>query len=428
MNWARGRTSGEQLWVYAPTRSAAAVGVGSHLYVTFAGTVTAGSGNIELDNGAGDSRSIAIGDSTQVRIGTSTVVIDPSTDLQPGTTYTVRFASGLVRDAAGATHSAGTLTFTTVSDIQVPELVSTTPGDGALSVTGSRVVLTFNESVKAGTGTITLSNGSDDVRVISAADATQVTISGSTVDINPSADLAPGTPYHLLVGSSAFTDMAGNPYVGWSDAAQLNFSTASSAVPTVLSAGDILFIGANASAPDAFAFMLLRDINAGTQILFSDRDALNATNESAFQWVADVAYPVGTIVTIQPDQSSGNAPIANRGQTLGKGGGLGKSDETVLAFQGSIANLSNTSAGDLSPQRYIAAINLGVPSPLDTTLRAALDAAGAFVSLAGDNALFTGSLATSDLPALRARIANTANWSVNDSATGFAITNQTLFP
>ena len=427
-----GGSRGEQLWVYAPTRSAAVVGLGSHLYLTFDKPVTAGSGSIVLSNGAGDVRSIAVTDTSQVSFRSNTVVINPTADLLPGSAYSVQYASGVIRGAAGETAAAvnttSALAFTTVSDITVPQLLTSTPGDGALSVAGSRIVLTFDEAVKAGTGTITISNGGTDVRVISAADTTQVNISGSTVDINPSAGLAPDTAYHLLVGGSAFTDLAGNPYVGWSDPAQLNFGTASSAVPTVLVAGDILFIGANASAPDAFAFMLLRDINAGTQILFSDRDALNATNESAFQWVADVAYPVGTIVTIQPDQSSGNAPIANRGNTLGKGGGLGKSDETVFAFQGSIANLSNTSAGDLSPQRYIAAINLGVPSPLDATLHTALDAAGAFVSLAGDNALFTGSLATSDLAALRARIANTVNWSVNDSATGFAITNNSLFP
>lgn len=423
-----GGTAGEQLWVYAPTRSSAAVGVGANLYVSFDRAVTALAGNIVLDNGAGDQRSIAVTDSSQVRFGTRTVVIDPSTDLLPGSTYTVRLPAGLVQGSGGQRNAAGTLSFTTTGDVRVPELLGTAPGDGALAVTGSRVVLTFNEAVQAGSGTFTLSNGSDDVRVINASDITQVTISGHTVDINPGADLRAGTAYHLLVGSQAITDLAGNAFAGWNDASRLNFTTAASVTPTTLVAGDILFIGANASATDAFAFMLMRDINAGTQILFSDRDALNATNESAFQWVADVAYPVGTIVTIQPDQSSGNAPIANLGNTLGKGGGLGKSDETVFAFQGSIANLSNTSAGELSPLRYIAAINLGVASPLDATLRTALDAAGAFISLAGDNALYTGSLVTSDLAALRARIANTGNWSVNDSATGFAITNNSLFP
>lgn len=423
-----GGTAGEQLWVYAPTRSANAVGVGANLYVNFDSAVTALAGNILLDNGAGDQRSIAVTDSSQVRFGSRTVVIDPSADLLPGSTYSVHLPAGLVQGSGGQRNAAGTLSFTTTGDVRVPELLSTAPGDGALAVTGSRVVLTFNEAVRAGSGTFTLSNGSDDVRVISASDITQVTISGNTVDINPSADLRAGTAYHLLVGNQAITDLDGNAFAGWSDTTRLNFSTAASTTPTTLVAGDILFIGANAAATDAFAFMLMRDINAGTQILFSDRDSLTATNESAFQWVADVAYPAGTIVTIQPDQSSGNAPIANLGNTLGKGGGLGKSDETVFAFQGSIANLSNTSAGELSPLRYLAAINLGVASPLDATLHAALDAAGAFIALAGDNALYTGTLAITDPVALRASIANVANWSVNDNAAGFPLTNNSLFP
>lgn len=420
-----GGTSGEQLWVYAPTRSATAVGVGSHLYVTFAGTVTAGSGNIELDNGAGDSRSIAIGDSTQVRIGTSTVVIDPSTDLQPGTTYTVRFASGLVRDAAGTTHSAGTLTFTTVSDIQVPELVSTTPGDGALSVTGSRVVLTFNESVKAGTGTVTLSNGSDDVRVISASDSTQVTISGSTVDINPSADLRAGTTYHVLIGGTALTDLAGNPFAGWSEATTLNFTTVASAIPTILNAGDILFLAANADSPDAIAFILMRGINAGTTVFISDRDSLTATNESAFQWVADQAYPAGTVVTIQTNVQP---LVADRGAVLGKDGGISTSDETLFAFQGSIAGLAAGAAGSLTVDRYLAAINVGgTAGAFDTTLQAALAAAGAYISLPADNVKYNGSRDISDPAALRARIADLANW-ITDDATAYPLTGNSLFP
>lgn len=418
-------TGGEQLWVYAPTRSASAVGVGSHLYATFASNVVAGTGNLELDNGAGDKRSIAITDTTQVSFSGSTVVINPTADLLPGSSYTLRLPAGLVKDAAGKANGSGTLSFTTVSDITVPQLASSTPSDGALNVTGSRVVLSFNEAVKAGAGTFTLSNGSDDVRVIQANDTTQVTISGTSVDINPSADLRAGTAYHLLVSGTAITDLAGNPFAGWSDTGRLNFTTVASSLPTTLAAGDILFLGANGDAPDAVAFMLMKPINASTTIFFSDRDSLTATNESAFQWVADKAYPAGTIITIQTDVQP---LVADKGSVVGKDGGISTSSETIFAFQGSIDALTAGSAGNLTVDRYLAAINVGgTAGPLDATLKTTLDPVNAYTTLAFDNVKYTGSLDTTDLGALRSRIANTANWTTSDTVP-FALTGNAMFP
>ncbi|MDP5239663.1 SdiA-regulated domain-containing protein [Uliginosibacterium sp. 31-16] len=419
-----GGTSGEQLWVYTPTRAATAVGVGSNLYLNFGSVITAGSGSIELDNGAGDKRSIAITDSTQISFSNSSVVINPATDLKPGSTYTVRFAAGLVKDAGGKANGAGSLSFTTVNDITVPQLVSATPGDDALNVTGSRVVLSFNEAVAAGSGNFTLSNGSDDVRVIKASDITQVTISGNTVDINPSADLRPGSAYHLLVDGTALTDLAGNPFVGWNVTTRLNFTTAASSIPTTLAAGDILFVGANADATDAFAFILMKGINAGTTIFFSDRDSLAATNESAFQWVADKAYPAATIVTIQTDAQP---LIADKGSVLGKDGGISTSSETIFAFQGSIDGLAAGAAGSLTVDRYLAAINIGgAAGPMDVTLQTALAPASAYISLLIDNARYSGALSASDLAALRALVANPANWASSDTV-AFPLTNNSLF-
>lgn len=425
--------AGEQLWVYAPTRSAAAVGLGSHLYLGFDRSVVAGTGSVVLQGSNGEVRSLPVNDTTQVRITGQTVRLNPPTDLTPGVTWRVVYAEGVFRDSAGVATTAATASngpaFTTVADITAPVLATTAPADNATGVTGSRVVLTFNESVRAGTGTITLSNGSDDVRVIAASDVTQVTISGRTVDINPSADLRPGTAYHVLVSGSAITDLAGNRFGGISEAGQLNFSTASSAVPTTLQPGDLVFLAVNGDSPDAFAFMLLKAVNTQTDIWFSDRDTLTATNESAFRWTADRPYPPGTIVTIQPDQAAGIAPLADKGLTVGKGGGISTSAETIFAFQGSIADLSNTTAGNLTVTRYLAAVNVGgAPTgAIDDTLKAALDPVNAYVSLPLDNVRFSGSLDASDPAALRARVAQPANWSGSDTVP-FAISAGSLFP
>lgn len=426
-------SAGEQLWVYAPTRYAAAVGLGSHLYLGFDRSVTAGSGSVVLTGSNGEVRSIPVSDSAQVSISGQTVRLNPAADLSAGVTWRVSYAEGVFRDSNGLATAAATPTtgpvFTTVSDITAPALAATAPADNALGVTGSRVVLTFNEAVQAGTGTFTLSNGSDDVRVIAASDRTQVTISGNTVDINPAADLRPGTGYHLLVSGSAITDLAGNRFGGISQAGQLNFTTAASAVPTTLQAGDLVFLAVNGDSPDAFAFVLLKAVNTNTEIVFSDRDSLTATNESAFKWMADKPYPAGTVITIQPDQAAGTAPLADKGLTLGKGGGISTSAETIVAFQGSIADLSNTTAGNLTVERYLAAVNVGgaLTGAIDDTLKAALNPVNAYVSLALDNVRYTGTVDAADPAALRAAVANPANWAGSDTVP-FAITAGALFP
>ncbi|MET0350213.1 MAG: SdiA-regulated domain-containing protein [Rhizobacter sp.] len=419
-----------QLWVYAPTRSAAAVGLGSHLYLTFAANVTAGTGNITLIGSGGDTRTIAVTDTTQVTISGATVRINPTANLVPNTAYSVQFASGVFRDAAGtgtqAVADAQKLAFTTVPDTTAPTLASSTPLDNATAVAeGGNVVLTFDEAVKAGAGSFTLSNGSDDVRTIAAADTTQVTFNGATVTINPTTDLRTGTGYHVLVSATAVTDTVGNAFAGITDVTRLNFVTAGTTPPTTLAAGDLLFIAVNADATDAFAFILMRDIAAGTQIGFSDRDSLTATNESAFLWTADRAYAAGTIVTVLPDAAT---PTTDKGNIVGSGGGISTGSETVFAFQGSIPTTPATGAATLVVDRYLAAINMGTAGPLDATLQAALNTAGAFISFTPeDNVRYGGTLSIADPAALRAAIANTANWVRNDT-TAFPVTAGSLYP
>jgi len=190
-----------------------------------------------------------------------------------------------------------------------------------------------------------------------------------------------------------------------------------------LAAGDILFIAANADSPDALAFILMKDIEANTEIFFSDRDSLTATNEAAYKWTADKAYAKGTVVTIQTDPAT-----ADKGSAFGPGGGISPNSETYFAFQGAIANLTATSAGNLTAERYLAAINLGTAGPLDSALQAALNTANAFIAFTpDDNVKYNASLDASDLAALRALIANTTNWLRNDAA-AFPITNGSLFP
>lgn len=250
-----GGLAGPQLWVWQPTRSATAVGRSSNVYLTFAADAARGTGNIVLSSGS-DVRTIAVSDPAQVSINGKTVVINPTTDLLPGATYAIQYAAGVFKatdgTAAPAVSSASTLGFTTVGDITAPSLLSSAPASNAGSVNTRTITLTFDEAIKAGAGSFTLTGGADS-RTISAADTTQVTMTNSTVTINLATALLVNTPYTLAVSSTALTDTAGNAFAGLSNLTRLSFTTAPAVVlvpvvPKLL----ITEVNSNAAGGDFF--------------------------------------------------------------------------------------------------------------------------------------------------------------------------------
>ncbi|MES2352903.1 MAG: Ig-like domain-containing protein, partial [Pseudomonadota bacterium] len=138
--------------------------------------------------------------------------------------------SGTLADAGG---NVATLTHTLVTDnssylvdTTAPTLSSSTPTDDATAVAvGSNIVLTFSENVSAGSGNIVISNGAGDTRTIAVGDTSQVTISGTTVTINPTNDLYASENYNVQMASGVLVDAAGNAYAGITNATTLNFST-----------------------------------------------------------------------------------------------------------------------------------------------------------------------------------------------------------
>ncbi len=124
-------------------------------------------------------------------------------------------------------------------DSTAPVLTSSTPQDNGGSIaTGANLTLTFSEDVLAGSGHITLVNESDSSqnKVIDITDSSQVSISGNTVTIDPTTDLAAGANYHVQIDSTALHDTAGNDYAGISSSTGLNFTTvsASTADPSIV--------------------------------------------------------------------------------------------------------------------------------------------------------------------------------------------------
>jgi len=98
------------------------------------------------------------------------------------------------------------------------------PDDEAVAVDpAGNIVLRFSETVVAGSGSFTLSNGGSDIRVFDITNP-QVTVSGNTVTIDPATDLIGATKYTLTAPAGIVKDAAGNSFAGL-PAGGLDFTT-----------------------------------------------------------------------------------------------------------------------------------------------------------------------------------------------------------
>ncbi|MEG4918730.1 DUF4347 domain-containing protein, partial [Microcoleus sp. B7-D4] len=148
-------------------------------------------------------------------------------------TVTVNIPANIATDAAGNNNTAATA-LTRTADTTAPT-ATFTPADNATSVAvAANLVVTLSEAVQKGTGNIVIKKVSDN-SVVETIDVTSanVTVTGSTVTVNPLADLAQSTDYYVEIAAGAIKDLAGNNYVGTTGAATWNFTTADTTPPTV---------------------------------------------------------------------------------------------------------------------------------------------------------------------------------------------------
>ena len=120
------------------------------------------------------------------------------------------------------------LTLTAPVDTTAPTVSSFNPADEATGIlVGSDITVVFSEPVQRGTGSIVLKTTAG--VVVATYDATSsanLSISGSTLTINPSSNLANSTAYKVEFAAGSIKDIAGNAYAGTTT---YNFTTAAAA-------------------------------------------------------------------------------------------------------------------------------------------------------------------------------------------------------
>jgi methionine-rich copper-binding protein CopC len=108
-----------------------------------------------------------------------------------------------------------------------PPVISTySPADNATGVAvGADLVATFSEPIAKGTGNITIRNLTDGTAANIAVTDAQVTVSGATLTINPTANLVAGKNYAIQIAATAIDDLAGNSFAGITNDTAWNFGT-----------------------------------------------------------------------------------------------------------------------------------------------------------------------------------------------------------
>ncbi|MBR1212311.1 choice-of-anchor I family protein [Bradyrhizobium sp. JYMT SZCCT0180] len=218
------------------SRSAAIATAGNDVFDQAAYTAKFGvrgslAGNDTIDGLGGDDRIAAGGGNDAIDGGANGAAGDVAVYTGARSNYTITQQGGsfvITDNRAGSSDGVDTvanverfeftdrtLTAAQLLDATGPVLTAGTPADNATDVAaGNNIVLTFDEAVAAGTGNIVISNGAGDTRTIAIGDASQVTIAGNIVTINPTADLAAGTTYDVTLDSGVITDVAGNAFGG----------------------------------------------------------------------------------------------------------------------------------------------------------------------------------------------------------------------
>ena len=153
--------------------------------------------------------------------------------------------------APGGEDPTDTITGDGDGDTTDPTLSSSVPVAGATDFpANSNIMLTYSETVQAGSGGITITP--------TVAGTPQVSIAGNVVTINPANNLVAGTRYTLTISAGAFMDAAGNETA--EDTLSFTAAALDTTAPTISST-----LPANNASPVALASNIVLTYNEPVQ-------------------------------------------------------------------------------------------------------------------------------------------------------------------
>ncbi len=232
-------------------------------------------------------------------------------------------------------------------DTVAPLPTSFTPADGALSVSvGSNLAVTFNEPITRGSGTVTLKTAAGSVVETFSATSNRLTVSGSTLTVDPTKNLDIFTRYVLDLGAGAVQDLAGN---GSAATSQYDFRTETTDglyhffVVAFGAAPGVTYMGQLAEAAN-FGLSLQEIVE-----IFTTKSQFTSVYPSSLTNKELAARLVENIVKVSATEVTKQSAAADIEAALGLGWGRGKVIYTVF---GNLANkpLSDPTWGGTAKQ------------------------------------------------------------------------------
>ena len=230
---------------FSPSDSLLNVNVSGDIVITFSEAIKFGTGSIEIHSDSPDGPLIStyeVGASSNLNILDRTLTINPTDNLIFNTHFYVVIPDGVITDLSGNSYwGTDTYNFSTgaAPDTTAPTVLTFSPTDNSTNVNlGSNIVVTFSEAIQKGIGSITIRSDSSTgpiVETINAATATNISITGSTLTINPTTNLAYNTHYFATFSSGSIIDMSGNNYVGTTTYDFTTVPNPDTVAPTVIS-------------------------------------------------------------------------------------------------------------------------------------------------------------------------------------------------
>ena len=204
----------------------------SSITLTYSEAVQKGTGEIVIRRRRGGATDLFPVGHSNVSISGAVVTITQTIQiLRENDGYILTIPAGVFESSADQTPVPEFILRFTTPDTIAPTLSSSVPAEGATNVIADRdITLTYSEAVQAGSGNITLTPMSGTPLTIAVTDA-QVSISGSVVTINPTANLELSTEYDLAIPAGGFTDASGNQ----TPLLTLSFTTAALLAPRIVS-------------------------------------------------------------------------------------------------------------------------------------------------------------------------------------------------
>lgn len=234
-----------------------------------------------------------------------------------------------------------------------PTLSSSTPADNATGVgIATNIGLTFSDTVTAVSGkNIVLKKSADNSTVQTfSATGSRVSVSGSTVTIDPTDELDYSTGYYLVVDAGAFINAGGFAYAGISSSTALNFTTGADTTAPTLASSNPADNATNVALSASISLVFSENVIAvsGKNIMLK-KTSDNSTVQT-FSVTGSGVTVSGATVTVNP---TSNLSYSTAYYLLIDSGAFKDASNNVYAGISSSTALNFTSAADTADPTLI---------------------------------------------------------------------------